>query len=1120
MRKKVEPIAIIGISCRFPGAENLESFWELLSSGKEAISEVTPERWDIDSYPYRWGGFIKNVDRFDSHFFGIAPREAERIDPQHRLLLEVAWEALENAFIIPGKLSGSQTGVFIGLSNIDYHRLLYRNSFKSSAYDGIGTAASIAANRLSYSLNLQGPSMVVDTACSSSLVAVHLASQSLQTKESNICLAGGVNLILSPEITATFSMADMMAADGRCKSFDASADGYVRGEGCGVIVLKRLADAIADGNNILAVIKGSAVNQDGLSNGITAPNGPAQQAVISQALAKADIEPHRISYVEAHGTGTSLGDPIEVKSIKKVLMSERSNDKTCWMGSVKTNIGHLEAAGGIAGLIKVVLSLQHQKIPPHLHLKKLNPLISLAGTPFAIPTKLQPWLVDTESRFAGVSSFGFGGTNAHVVLAEAPYEIRSQKSEVRSDLDGVTPLEKEDSLERPVHLLTLSGKNEGALRELAQCYIEKLEFASQVSLSDICFTANTARSHFSHRLAIVAGSIGQLSDHLKIFIDGEKDIVIGKVRKRKKNKIAFLFTGQGSQYVNMGRELYENSSVFRETINKCDEILSTFRTTSLKEILYPAENINAFNLSILNQTAYTQPALFAIEYALAQLWHSWGIKADIVMGHSVGEYVAATVAGIFSLEDGLKLIAERGRLMQELPAGGEMFAVMASESKVKTFIAPYPEIAIAAINGPESIVISGESAAMKTIVSSFSVVGIKAKQLEVSHAFHSPLMEPMLANFEAVAAQLTYNQSKIPVISNLTGTIADQSIASAQYWINHVRQPVRFVQGMETLHKQGAEIFLEIGPKPILLGMGRRCLPEDVGVWLPSLRPKKVPLPSPSENGMPEDVALLRDEWQQMLSSLGELYLRGAKVDWMGVDKDYKRQKVALPNYPFQRKRYWMETAIVDSSHHTQSQQFSTGYKSYIQGLINYLQTTEKFSDSELQLFNKVQNVLENNYVTKIEELETSTTDSEFIQILEKAPQKERQTLLINHLQKQIAIVLGLPPSELPDPEIGFFEMGMDSLMAIEFKKGLEKTLLISLSETLAFNYPNISALSSYIVEDVLGFNEIEDEEIKLTDNNTNTINFLSQVENFSEDEIESSIAEELKEIETLLSSE
>merc|ERR1739838_199297 len=411
-------------------------------------------------------------------------------------------------------------------------------------------------------------------------------------------------------------------------------------------------------------------------------------------------------------------------------------------------------------------------------------------------------------------------------------------------------------------------------------------------------------------------------------------------------KIAFLFTGQGSQYIYLARELFDTQPIFRKVLERCDEILRPYLEQPLLEVLYPAQLNSPTPLSVIegeeekslrgiDETAYTQPALFAIEYALAQLWQSWGIKPDIVMGHSVGEYVAATVAGIFSLEDGLKLIAERGRLMQELPAGGEMFAVMASESKVKTFIAPYPEIAIAAINGPESIVISGESAAMKTIVSSFSVVGIKAKQLEVSHAFHSPLMEPMLANFEAVAAQLTYNQSKIPVISNLTGTIADQSIASAQYWINHVRQPVRFVQGMETLHKQGAEIFLEIGPKPILLGMGRRCLPEDVGVWLPSLRPKKVPLPSPQKNGMPEDVALLRDEWQQMLSSLGELYLRGAKVDWMGVDKDYKRQKVALPNYPFQRKRYWMETAIVDSSHHTQSQQFSTGYKSYIQGLIN-----------------------------------------------------------------------------------------------------------------------------------------------------------------------------------------
>ncbi|MGD1807096.1 type I polyketide synthase [Dapis sp. BLCC M126] len=1128
----MEPIAIIGMGCRFPGAKNPDLFWKSLSGGKDAIVKVPPDRfssnkqWNIDNSQLCWSGFIENVDSFDASFFGISPKEAEAIDPQQRLLLEVAWESLENAMIVPQNLAASNTGVFVGITNVDYHRLSYQDNSSLSAYNGTGTSLSIAANRLSYLLDLRGPSMAIDTACSSSLVAVHLATSSLQAGETNLCLVGGVNLILSPEPTITFSQAGMLASDGRCKTFDASADGYVRGEGCGMVVLKRLSDAIADGNNILAVIKGSAVNQDGLSNGITAPNGPAQQAVIRQALAKANVEPHRISYVEVHGTGTSLGDPIEVRSLKKVLMSGRSSNEPCWMGSVKTNIGHLEAAAGIAGLIKVVLSLQHQEIPPHLHLKKLNPLISLASTPFAIPTEPQPWLVGMQPRFAGVSSFGFGGTNAHVILAEAPYEVRSQESEVRSDNDGVTPLEKADALERPVHLLTLSAKNEGALKELAQCYVEKLEFASQVSLADICFTANTARSRFSHRLAVVAESIGELSDRLNNFIKEEKDVFIGKVRKRKKPKIAFLFTGQGSQYVNMGRQLYEESSVFREAINKCDEILGTFHTTSLKEILYP-EDINAFNLSILNQTAYTQPALFAVEYALAQLWQSWGIKPDIVMGHSVGEYVAACVAGVFSLEDGLKLIVSRGRLMQQLPSGGEMLSVMASESYVREAIASIPQISIAAINGPESVVISGESVAVRSIVNSLELSGIKTKQLQVSHAFHSPLMEPMLTVFEAVANQITYNNPQIPIISNVTGTTADNSIASAQYWAEHICKPVLFAQGMETLHKQGTEIFLEIGPKPILLGMGRRCLPEDVGVWLPSLRPRKIPQPSPLESpnrppfqgGKPEDVALLSDEWQQMLSSLGELYVRGAEIDWMGVDQDYTRQKVALPTYPFQRQRYWVKTAIVDSFHDTQNLQFSTGHKSHIQSLINYLKTTEKFSESELKIFDKVEDVLDNDFVTQLEEeLEKPKTDTEFIQILEKTPEKERQALLINHLQNQIAAVLGLPPSELPDPEIGFFEMGMDSLMAVDLKKRLEKTLLISLSPTLAFNYPNVLALSSYILEDILGFNETKNEAIKSTINNKNYINnILSEIEELSEDEIEASILEEISELETIL---
>ena len=435
--------------------------------------------------------------------------------------------------------------------------------------------------------------------------------------------------------------------------------------------------------------------------------------------------------------------------------------------------------------------------------------------------------------------------------------------------------------------------------------------------------------------------------------------------------------------------------------------------------------------------------------------------------------------------------------------------------------------------------ISGESVAVRSLVNSLELSGIKTTQLQVSHAFHSPLMEPMLTVFEAVANQITYNNPQIPIISNVTGTTADNSIASAQYWVDHICKPVLFAQGMETLHKQGAEIFLEIGPKPILLGMGRRCLPEDVGVWLPSLRPRKIPLqspletgksedvtllrkiplPSPLEKGMPEDVAFLKDEWQQMLSSLGELYVRGAEIDWMGVDQDYTRQKVTLPTYPFQRQRYWVKTAIVDSSHDTQSLQFSTGHKSNIQSLINYLKTTGGFSDSELKIFDKVQYVLDNdnNFVTQVEELEQSKTHSEFIQSLEKTPQKERRNILINHLQNQIATVLGLPPSELPDPEIGFFEMGMDSLMAVELKKRLEKTLLISLSPTLAFNYPNIYALSSYIIEDILGFNETKNEAIKSTKNNKDTINLLSEIEELSEDEIEASIFEEISELETIL---
>ena len=875
-------IGIIGIGCRFPGANNPESFWQLLRNGVDAITEIPPERWDIDQFYHptpatpgkmqtRWGGFLPQVDQFDASFFGISPTEAERMDPQQRILLEVTWSALENANLVPKSLSGSRTGVFVGISNIDYIQLLFKDYSHINAYNGIGTAFSISANRISYLLNLRGPSIAIDTACSASLVALHSACQSLQNNESDLCIVGGVNLILSPEASITFSQAQMMAADGRCKTFDANANGYVRAEGCGVVILKRVEDAVRDGNQIQAVIRGSAVNQDGLTYALTAPNGLAQQAVINQALANAGVAPAEISYVETHGTGTPLGDPIEVKALKKVLNQGRSPSNNCWFGSVKTNIGHLESAAGIAGLIKVVLSLQHGEIPPHLHLQQLNPYIKLQDTAFSIPTKLQPWPVNEgqNRRLAGVSSFGFGGTNAHVILESAD-----------------KPLPVTSEVERPQHLFTLSAKTEAALQELVQTYQEFLGSNKDASIADICFTANTGRSHFAHRLAVVAASPAEVKEQLSNFTVGEvsEQLFTGQAPLNNKTKIAFLFTGQGSQYVGMGQELYETQPTFRKILQQCDRILRGDLEIPLLEVLYPANPED----SPINETAYTQPALFAIEYALYQLWKSWGITPDVVMGHSVGEYVAATVAGVFSLEDGLKLIAQRGRLMQTACPPGAMVAVFTDQATVRAVIEPYGEkLSIAAINGHKSIVISGESSAVAAATATLEAKGVETKQIKVSRGFHSYLMQPMLQEFEQIARKITYSSPQIKIISNVTGTVADASIATPEYWCNHLIKPVLFTASMDTFEQLEDRVFVEIGPKPTLLGMGRHYLPPGTGVWLPSLRPGQ-------------------SDWQQLLGSLGKLYTLGVPIDWSGWDRDYPRHHLQLPTYPFQGERHWI----------------------------------------------------------------------------------------------------------------------------------------------------------------------------------------------------------------------
>ncbi len=1003
----MEPIAIIGIGCRFPGAENPEAFWRLLCDGVDAISEIPANRWDVDYYydpepgkpgkmSTRWGGFLDQVDGFDAAFFGISPREAERMDPQQRIVLEVAWEALENAGIAPDSLSGSQSGVFVGIGNYDYCRILANDNSRISAYDGTGNTLSIAANRLSYSLDLRGPSVIVETACSSSLVATHFACRSLQMGESNLCLVGGASLMLSPEPFITYSHAHMMAADGRCKTFDARADGYVRGEGCGVVVLKRLSDALKDGDRIQAVIQGSAVNQDGMTNGLTAPNGPAQQAVIRQALKNAGVSPAQISYLEAHGTGTALGDPIEFKALKAVLMANREPDNICWLGSVKTNIGHLEAASGIASIIKVVLSLQYQQIPPHLHFENPNPYVPLSETSFTIPTKCQPWQT-TGNRLAGISAFGFGGTNCHVVLAQVHPDFESPKK----DADNLLRAEKteqasekvSDGAERPIHLLPLSAKDEQALRDLATAYHETVTARSDADLADICFSAGTGRSHFDYRLAITASSVLELQNRLTDFLKrgSPHGWVSGKITSRKHSKIAFLFTGQGAQYIGMGQELYKTQPAFRSALDRCEQILKPYLDESLLNVLYPSRFVQkAVNkagetriengaktnkvVELIDQTAYTQPALFALEYALAQLWLSWGIDPTLVMGHSVGEYAAACIAGVFSLEDGLKLIAARSRLMQALPLEGKMTVVFAPQQRVETAIKSYAQqVSIAAINGPENIVISGKESEVDKVVASLTQQSIKTQPLLVSHAFHSVLMEPMLAEFEQIASTIKYALPRLPLISNVTGEIATDEIATPEYWCRHVRSPVQFEKGMATLQQLGYELLIEIGPNPVLLGMARYCLPEKIAEKASEKAAEKLsqkPLgrtvngtSQKRKNATPETQKSARvwlpslqakqGNWQTLLQALAALYAHGVAINWTGFDQDYLRHRLPLPTYPFQRQRYWADIS--------QKMPVFTTNPDGIEQFTAQLVATNRLAAEEIKLLPKLLNLLAQN---------------------------------------------------------------------------------------------------------------------------------------------------------------
>lgn len=895
---RTEPIAIVGMGCRFPGgASSPEALWDLLRKGVDTISDVPADRWEIEKYydpdptalgkTYsRWGGFLSDIDQFDPYFFGISPREAESMDPQQRLLLEVSWEALENAGQVPDKLMGSQTGVFVGILSTEYLRAIlpFGQTDQIDTYMTTGNAFSVAAGRLSYVLGLQGPCMAIDTACSSSLVAVHMACQSLRNSECTMAIAGGVNVVLSPEVTIGFSKGRILAMDGRCKTFDAAADGYVRSEGCGVVVLKRLSDARRDGDPILALIRGSAVNQDGRSSGLTAPNGISQQSVIQEALQRARVKPAQVSYIEAHGSGTPLGDPIEIQALGTVFGKDREETASLLIGSVKTNFGHLESAAGIAGLMKLVLALQHKQIPPHLHLQQRNPHIDWSAYPFIdIPCSLTEWQPQDGHRIGGVSSFGFSGTNAHLIVEEF-----------------TPPAEQEDGKKVPhqklPYVLPISAQNKDALRILVQRFYEAFQGTNTdgdvAYWQDVCYTASVRRGHFPYRSAFVGQTWDEVREHMQAFLQG--DAAAGwssgyVVPGGRPPQVAFVFAGQGSQWVQMGRDLLENELVFREKIQACDLALRPYINWSvLKELEADAEH------SRLHETDVAQIVLFAVQVALAAFWQARGVRPEVIIGHSAGEVAAAYVAGAIDLNAAARIAAHRGRVTQKMHGKGRMLTVGLSRAEAEELIRDDQDtISLAAINSSNSVVLSGASAAIARIHELLVSRDVFCRMVDVEYASHSYQMEQVQHDLYSAIGPIETRRPAIPIISTITGTFKRDGKFDAEYWMRNIRQTVLFTDALHTAAEYGCDTFIEVGPHPLLVTPILRYF-EDV-----EQDPEREILALPT---------LRRDHpsYVTFLQSLSALYTHGYPINWTELYPD-KGRCIQLPNYPWQHQRYWVE---------------------------------------------------------------------------------------------------------------------------------------------------------------------------------------------------------------------
>jgi acyl transferase domain-containing protein len=901
---RAEPIAIVGVGCKLPGdVSNLETLFQTLRDGRNCITEVPPDRWDVNEYYdsdqltpgktyVRYGGFVTGIDRFDAGFFGISDAEAARMDPQQRMALQTVWHALEDAGQSPEELFGSDTGVFLAMMNTNGYSQLKATTEGIqgvNGYDAIGDAISIAAGRISNFLGLEGPCFAVDTACSGSMVAVHLARQSILAGECDSAIVLGVSAILHPGVHIAFSKVGLMSRAGRCAAFDESADGYIRAEGCMAVLLRRQSLAIERGDRILASIVGTAVNQDGHTAALTAPNGQTQQAVMQMALSNAAITPREIGYVEAHGTGTPVGDPIEMTALATIYSDGRAADDPLFVGSAKSNFGHIESGAGLLGLVKAALSLDREMIFPSLHFKRLNPSIRLGDAPILVPTAAIPWPRGNRPRMAGINSFGYSGTNAHAVLQEAPAPA-AEVSEIDlqgRDVEQVVPAghrPPEQHVERHCELLVLSAKSGAGLRELAKQWIDLLTQDSNVPLSDLAFTAATGRSHLRHRLAVVGRTKTEVREKLRAWLEERTPVGLyaGQPMTGRKRKTVFVFTGQGAQYARMGRQLYEMEPPFKAAIDRCAAIMDADLGASLHEVLFGAPSAE-----LLNDTRYVQPALFALEYALAELLTGWGIEPDYAIGHSVGEIAAACVAGVLDLEGAARFVMTRGRLMGSLPRNGKMLAVEAAYEQALEWIeGKESEVSIAAVNGPFSVVVSGKAETIDAIAEQATAAGRRSKQLEVSHAFHSSLMDPILEELSEAAGALHTGPARLPIVSNVTGDFYGDAV-SRRYWSDHVRLPVLFHQGMRGIIEAGCSVVIEIGPQPALIPLISSGFDMTGTHYVPTLKRDR------------QDLA-------HILETLASLHVIGfpLRLDHLFAGSSYRR--VSLPLYPFRPERHWL----------------------------------------------------------------------------------------------------------------------------------------------------------------------------------------------------------------------